>query len=60
MGPAYRLGPEQDIMYEIIKSGPVQGTAQHLRIFYQKPPTFLHISDFYTFHALNTQNECIV
>lgn len=25
-GPAYRLGNETDIMYEIYKSGPVQGT----------------------------------
>lgn len=25
VGPAYRLGNETDIMYEIIQSGPVQG-----------------------------------
>lgn len=33
MGPAYRLGSEQDIMYEIMESGPVQGTAQYLEVF---------------------------
>jgi hypothetical protein len=33
MGPAYRLGPEQDVMYEIMESGPVQGTVQHLEVF---------------------------
>lgn len=27
VGPAYRLGNETDIMYEIMKSGPVQGNA---------------------------------
>lgn len=26
VGPAYRLGNETDIMYEILNSGPVQGT----------------------------------
>lgn len=25
VGPAYKLGNETDIMYEIIRSGPVQG-----------------------------------
>jgi len=33
MGPAYRLGSEQDIMYEIMESGPVQGTAWYLKVF---------------------------
>lgn len=26
------LGSEQDIMYEIMESGPVQGTAQHMEV----------------------------
>jgi len=33
VGPSYRLGSEEDIMYEIMESGPVQGTAQHLEIY---------------------------
>lgn len=32
VGPSYRLGSEEDIMYEIMESGPVQGTAQHLEV----------------------------
>jgi len=32
VGPSYRLGSEQDIMYEIMESGPVQGTSQHLEV----------------------------
>jgi hypothetical protein len=32
VGPSYRLGSEEDIMYEIMESGPVQGTTQHLQV----------------------------
>lgn len=34
VGPAYRLGNETDIMYEIIKSGPVQATMKVYHDFY--------------------------
>ena len=32
VGPSYRLGSEQDIMYEIMESGPVQGITQHWEV----------------------------
>ncbi|KAK9738480.1 Papain family cysteine protease [Popillia japonica] len=34
VGPAYRLGNETDIMYEIMKSGPVQATMKVYHDFY--------------------------
>lgn len=33
VGPAYRLGNETDIMYEITRSGPVQGKLQIYEFF---------------------------
>jgi hypothetical protein len=43
MGPAYRLGSEQDIMYEIMESGPVQGAVQYL-VFLSESARILHVS----------------
>ncbi|PSN45620.1 putative peptidase C1-like protein F26E4.3 [Blattella germanica] len=34
MGPAYRLGSEQDIMFEIMESGPVQATMKVYQDFF--------------------------
>lgn len=33
VSPAYRLGNETDIMYEITRSGPVQGTLLYFSLF---------------------------
>ena len=30
-GPAYRMGSEQDVMYEIMESGPVQGKLKTMK-----------------------------
>lgn len=47
MGPAYRLGSEQDIMYEIMESGPVQGTTQHLALFLSESGMRVVFTHFY-------------
>lgn len=59
MGPAYRLGSEQDIMYEITESGPVQGTVQHLEVFLSQTANIFArylvlVLSLYETHKINT------
>lgn len=46
MGPAYRLGSEQDIMYEIMESGPVQATMKVYPDFFLYRGGVYHRSDY--------------
>ncbi|CAH2000246.1 unnamed protein product [Acanthoscelides obtectus] len=46
VGPAYRLGNETDIMYEIIKSGPVQATMKVYHDFYSYEGGIYRHTDF--------------
>ncbi|XP_023712916.1 uncharacterized peptidase C1-like protein F26E4.3 isoform X2 [Cryptotermes secundus] len=46
MGPAYRLGSEQDIMYEIMESGPVQATMKVYQDFFLYRGGVYHRSDY--------------
>jgi hypothetical protein len=48
VGPSYRLGSEQDIMYEIMESGPVQGTTQHLEVCITEITNILAYAKYYT------------
>ena len=49
VGPSYRLGSEQDIMYEIMESGPVQGTPQHLEVCITETTNILGMVGFCMF-----------
>jgi hypothetical protein len=51
MGPAYRLGSEQDIMYEIMESGPVQGIVQNLESFLSETANMFAVSGGCAFYV---------
>lgn len=50
MGPAYRLGSENDIMYEIMESGPVQATLKVNHDFFVYEAGIYHQSHFGSTH----------
>lgn len=58
VGPVYRLGTEQDIMYEIIHSGPVQAVIRISRDFFSyksgvyRCSSIANTADRFAFHAV--------